>query len=910
MASPFPSLEGKYEILEKVHEGGMGAIYKVRHRLLDEIRVIKVMQPQHESDEKLRARFLREAQVVVKLRHPNIAQMYDFAIDDTGRAFIVMEYIDGISLQELLERIGPPPIGLTLELARQSLSALGFLHKKGIIHRDISPDNLMAMRDEDGKPLVKMIDLGIAKVLASKGLTVTGTFLGKLRYASPEQFGAEEIPVDQRSDIYSFGIVLYEMFTGKHPIPGNSPQELITAHLLKPPTDFDRTDPAGRVPPELREIVLKAMAKKPEERFPTADALAQALTEQQGKFAVTSDEFVRALTLPSAPTQRIRIPVAGSTQNKIDEQFRIGATPAPGSPSAADGAAGTAPTLMFPGGSAAGGVVPQSHPGTTPPPAAAPTTAPPSEEVLAAAHRITAAIAAGDLDDALKQIAEAVAAHGERPEFARLRQLVDAAHQKDLATQVVGPAGGSPAPATSGGTAPGTDAAAHPTVVQAPTQVAAAPPVPATAGAKPKPRPQAARKLPIPAIAAGAGVVVLVGAVFLVKGLLKSSPDKAAAVVPPPATQSTPAPQPTAARGESAKLQAAESALATGKLDQLGAALDALTPADIASLSPADQARLRDLRTLSTAHRHDAATSGLDRAIASGDLEQLRGALAGLSKDQRAAMQATPEGKEQLSLAERAVELNATMVRSNHEKNYLAAVQNATDLLELLPAATQARQTRESAADALEAEGEALVKKGQSDTAISRFEALAKVWPDRPGLDKHIAHARAEREVDQKMSAVLAAATASEQEKRPEKGLDALQQAGPAGRWEPQFAQERGRLQRQLAQLDKEPPVVQLKPGFKLEYSKGKPFTILLQVTDDHAVKSVSVLARVEDTTSYQALAVAQAGGSDFTCELTPEFHRNKTVDLYVVATDYAGHTAKLGDADRPLKLKHKWSLF
>jgi len=124
MASVFPSLEGKYEILEKLHEGGMGPIYKVRHRLLDEVRVIKVMRPQHQSDDGLRARFLREAQVAVKLRHQHIAQMYDFAFDDAGHGFIVMEYVEGISLQELLARVGAPPLALSLELARQAPTAL------------------------------------------------------------------------------------------------------------------------------------------------------------------------------------------------------------------------------------------------------------------------------------------------------------------------------------------------------------------------------------------------------------------------------------------------------------------------------------------------------------------------------------------------------------------------------------------------------------------------------------------------------------------------------------------------------------------------------------------------------------------------------------------------------------------
>ena len=147
----------------------MGAVYKVRHRLLDEIRVIKLIRPQLESDEAIRARFLREARTAVRLRHPNIAQFYDFSMDDEGNAFLVMEFIEGITIEELLARVGPPPLPLALVVAEQSLLALGYLHRRSIIHRDISPDNLMLSRDDDGQPLIKLIDLGIAKVLEEEG---------------------------------------------------------------------------------------------------------------------------------------------------------------------------------------------------------------------------------------------------------------------------------------------------------------------------------------------------------------------------------------------------------------------------------------------------------------------------------------------------------------------------------------------------------------------------------------------------------------------------------------------------------------------------------------------------------------------------------------------------------------------
>lgn len=333
-AIPLQRLEGKYEILEKIREGGMGAIYKVRHRLLDEVRVIKLMRPQLTEDEELKARFLREAQLAIKLRHPNIAQLYDFTVDEeSGTAFIVMEFIQGTTLEDLLADHGPPPLGLALEIARQSLRALGYLHTKGFIHRDISPDNLMLTEDAEGGAAVKLIDLGIAKILGAAGeksLTQTGTFLGKVRYASPEQFGSEgAAQADIRGDLYSFGLVLYELLTGRYPIQGRDPSSIIAGHLFRPPLDFAESDPAGRIPQGLREVVLKALAKDPAERYPTGQEMSRALEPFRRPDDAPETDLRRVLSAPVAPVREEEAPVAGSTQARLDEQFGLETTPLP-----------------------------------------------------------------------------------------------------------------------------------------------------------------------------------------------------------------------------------------------------------------------------------------------------------------------------------------------------------------------------------------------------------------------------------------------------------------------------------------------------------------------------------------------------------------------------------------------------
>ncbi|MGV8039021.1 MAG: serine/threonine-protein kinase [Thermoanaerobaculaceae bacterium] len=339
MATPFPLFEGKYEIITKLKEGGMGAVYKVRHRLLDEVRVIKLIRPQLESDEAIRARFLREARTAVRLRHPNIAQFYDFSMDDDGNAFIVMEFIEGITLEEMITRVGPPPLPLALVIAEQSLQPIGYLHRRNTIHRDISPDNLMLSRNDEGFPLVKLIDLGIAKVLEEeghsqitrRGLTGTGMFLGKVRYASPEQFHAQEgVSMDARSDLYSFGLVLYELLTGLHPIRGSSVPSFIAGHLFHPPMPFGESDPEGRIPEELRAVVLRALAKSPDARFASAEAFIQALAPIKARHPLSPEDAVVTLDGVTAVfTQKTQVGGIGSTQARLDRQFGIAPTPPP-----------------------------------------------------------------------------------------------------------------------------------------------------------------------------------------------------------------------------------------------------------------------------------------------------------------------------------------------------------------------------------------------------------------------------------------------------------------------------------------------------------------------------------------------------------------------------------------------------
>jgi eukaryotic-like serine/threonine-protein kinase len=326
-------IEATYEVLAKLGEGGMGAVYKVRHRFFDEIRIIKVMQAQLELLPELKERFLGEAKRGKQLRHPNLAEVIDFSIAADGTSYIVMEYIEGINLRELMTRTGGPlDYKVVIPIAEQALAALGFLHSRKFVHRDISPDNLM-LTDVDGTQRVKLIDLGIAKSLEStRQLTMVGKFVGKVSYASPEQFGGD---VDARSDLYSFGVLLYELLTGAKPVAGTDYVSIISGHLNKRPRTFSETDPQALIPLEVRAAVLKALEKRREDRYQTAEEFAAALratlTPSQQKtldvpvFTTPASAVAAAAT---APTEQMTIAPTAKTPADATEVPRPAAEPA------------------------------------------------------------------------------------------------------------------------------------------------------------------------------------------------------------------------------------------------------------------------------------------------------------------------------------------------------------------------------------------------------------------------------------------------------------------------------------------------------------------------------------------------------------------------------------------------------
>ena len=286
-----PVVVGTYEVVEKLREGGMGAIYRVRHLLLDEQRVIKVMRASVEEDSHARERFLREAQMARRLSHPNVALLHDLAEGRPGTFYMVMELIDGPSLADVLGTGRLLPVNGLLDLGAQALDGLQYLHDQGIVHRDVSPENLM-VAEAGGRPVVKIIDLGVARRADEAGLTTTGIFVGKLRYASPEQLGALKggETIDGRSDVYSMGCVLYQLLTGSPAYLAETPQAWIRQHVMERPRPFATTDRSMRVPEPVRHAVLKALSKDRNARFASAADFAAKLREVRDALALPADE--------------------------------------------------------------------------------------------------------------------------------------------------------------------------------------------------------------------------------------------------------------------------------------------------------------------------------------------------------------------------------------------------------------------------------------------------------------------------------------------------------------------------------------------------------------------------------------------------------------------------------------------
>jgi len=297
-------LADKYRIEERLSGGGMGTVYRGTHVLMDKTVAIKVLRPALAADEKIVARFSREARAASKISHPHALSVTDFGEAENGVVFLVMEYLDGLTLKQVIRQEGPMQLPRAVEILRQVGGALDAAHAEGVVHRDLKSDNIMLL-SSSGTDYAKVLDFGIAKIKKPEGtydpgLTAPDLVIGTPQYMSPEQC-SQSPDIDARSDVYSLGVIVYEMLIGHVPFTGESPTAIMLKHLQHPAPSVlsERSD----LPPAIGRVVARALAKAPEDRYKTVGELVEDFTIAAGMepAGVSASGSQPKVVPPSAP---------------------------------------------------------------------------------------------------------------------------------------------------------------------------------------------------------------------------------------------------------------------------------------------------------------------------------------------------------------------------------------------------------------------------------------------------------------------------------------------------------------------------------------------------------------------------------------------------------------------------------
>jgi eukaryotic-like serine/threonine-protein kinase len=300
-------LNERYRIVEMIGHGGMGRVYKALQAPLDRIVAVKILGPGHDRDPNFYKRFFLEASVTAKLTHPNTITLYDYGRTEDAVFFIAMEYLNGRTLSQVLQADGPLAQERVIHIAQQICRSLREAHSLGVIHRDLKPANVMLLHERDDHDFVKVLDFGLVKFFSDEtteaDITNAGTFMGSPHYIAPEQ--ARSQGPDQRCDIYSLGVLLYHMLTGRVPFAGATPVDIILKHLHDVPVAPRALRPDLAIAPELEELVLRCMAKDRGERFQSMDELLAQLktvrTHLAGAPAPKGADGISAGTIPRTP---------------------------------------------------------------------------------------------------------------------------------------------------------------------------------------------------------------------------------------------------------------------------------------------------------------------------------------------------------------------------------------------------------------------------------------------------------------------------------------------------------------------------------------------------------------------------------------------------------------------------------
>jgi serine/threonine-protein kinase len=322
-------LAGKYRIEEKIDEGGMGCVYRATHVLMEKTVAVKVLHPALAADDKIVARFTREAKAASRISHPHAINVTDFGESDNGVVYLVMEYLKGRTLKDIVRSGGPMPLARVVEIVRQVSGALEAAHAEGVVHRDLKSDNIMLEEAAGGGDWAKVLDFGIAKIKQTAhsvhetdpGLTAPNLIIGTPQYMSPEQC-SQASDIDARSDIYSFGVIIYEMLVGHVPFTADSPTGVMMKHIQEPAPSI--LDERKDLPAGVGRVIARALAKRPEDRFQKTSELYEALSSA----ATEEAPAIGAAAVPALDTGRIVIPTspnepARTTISRDDEDATV-----------------------------------------------------------------------------------------------------------------------------------------------------------------------------------------------------------------------------------------------------------------------------------------------------------------------------------------------------------------------------------------------------------------------------------------------------------------------------------------------------------------------------------------------------------------------------------------------------------
>ena len=308
----------RYQILSVLGEGGMGRVYLAEHVRMGRKSAVKVMSPNMALSADAISRFNREAANASRINHPNVAQIYDFGETEDGMLYLAMEYVEGETLRSLIQRGGPLPIPRAADLTRQIADALGAAHHLGIVHRDLKPDNILLTRHHDGADWVKVVDFGIAKTVQGSGgestggqtVTTAGVSLGTPEYMSPEQLAGERL--DARTDLYSLGLVLFNMLTANLPYPRVTSKETLVRRLTSKPQTLAEVVPGGRWPAPLQAALDRALAPEPVDRYATVGEFGREVVAAASGAVTATSPVMPAYRPTPGPTERIDTPAPRS----------------------------------------------------------------------------------------------------------------------------------------------------------------------------------------------------------------------------------------------------------------------------------------------------------------------------------------------------------------------------------------------------------------------------------------------------------------------------------------------------------------------------------------------------------------------------------------------------------------------